>query len=60
VVLNPEQLQVASFATTSAEADAVLQPVTAPNCYSPKCMPTALPEQCPETRTVVQTGAVGD
>jgi hypothetical protein len=55
--LSIDQIDVASFETTVAEPGAVTSPYTAPqpNCYSPLCMPTALPEQCPETGTVVQT-----
>ncbi|HET7462864.1 MAG TPA: hypothetical protein VFJ82_16540 [Longimicrobium sp.] len=53
--LSVEQIEVASFETTAAEADAVAQPwytAPEPNCYSPFCIPTALPDQCPETGTV--------
>jgi hypothetical protein len=52
--LAVEQIEVASFETTAAEVPAVAQPYTAPqpNCYSPFCMPTALPDQCPDTGTV--------
>jgi hypothetical protein len=53
--LSVEQIQVASFETAVHEGVSAQQPVTAPtpNCYSPFCMPTALPDQCPETGTVV-------
>ncbi|HET7231554.1 MAG TPA: hypothetical protein VFJ16_16210 [Longimicrobium sp.] len=52
--LSVEQIQVVSFETTATEADAVAQPaITAPqpNCYSPLCIPTDLPEQCPDKFT---------
>ncbi len=51
--LSVEQIQVVSFETTVPEADQVAQPITAPqpNCYSPLCIPTDLPEQCPNKLT---------
>lgn len=60
--LSVEQIEVASFETTAVEVGVVTSPYTAPqpNCYSPLCMPTALPDQCPETQTVFPTGAVAD
>ena len=57
--LNIEQLQVTTFDTTPASYD--LSPNGSntippePNCYSPYCVPTDLPEQCPDT-TRQQTG----
>lgn len=53
--LSVEQIEVTSFETTGSSADAVAQPRYTPpeaNCYSPFCIPTALPEQCPETANV--------
>jgi hypothetical protein len=48
--LSVDQIEVASFETAVADGGAALQPVTAPqpNCYSPLCIPTDLPEQCPK------------
>jgi hypothetical protein len=62
VPLSVDGIEVASFETTAVKAGVVTSPYTAPqpNCYSPFCMPTALPDQCPETQTVVQTGAVAE
>ena len=57
MTLSVDQLQVTSFATASPES-APLAPYTIPpeeNCYSPYCVPTDLPEQCPDT--TVQTAA---
>jgi len=56
--LSVDQIEVASFETTRQPVD-VAYPITTPqpNCYSPLCMPTALPEQCPQTGTVVETAA---
>jgi hypothetical protein len=49
--LSPDQLEVTSFATTSAVSP--VQPYTqAVGCYSPLCMPTMLANQCPETGTI--------
>ena len=50
--LSADQIQVTSFETAAAEAGGVPQPLTTPRpgCYSPKCVPTALPEQCPDTQ----------
>lgn len=47
--LSIEQIEVASFETTASDSP-VAQPYTAPqpNCYSPLCIPTDLPEQCPD------------
>jgi len=48
--LSVEQIEVASFETTAG--DVVAQPVTTPQpCYSPLCIPTDLPEQCPDKQT---------
>ncbi|HVG43934.1 MAG TPA: hypothetical protein VM890_04365 [Longimicrobium sp.] len=55
--LSVNNLLVTSFETTSYEL-ASLSPDTIPpeeNCYSPYCVPTDLPEQCPDT--TVQTAA---
>lgn len=51
--LSVEQIEVVSFETTASDSPVAVQPYTAPqpNCYSPFCMPTALPDQCPETGT---------
>lgn len=51
--LSVEQIAVTSFDTTTADSDGVAQPITAPqpNCYSPLCIPTDLPEQCPDKQT---------
>jgi len=57
MALNVDQLEVTSFETTAFEISPV-QPYTppVPNCYSPLCIPTDLPEQCPD-KTTVQTAA---
>jgi len=50
--LSVDQIEVGSFETTAAGTDAVAEPVTTPRpCYSPLCIPTDLPEQCPEKQT---------
>lgn len=51
--LSVEQIEVASFETAAPDSPAVAQPYTAPqpDRHSPLCIPTALPEQCPETGT---------
>ena len=56
--LSIDQLQVTSFDTTPAAYDispneAYTPPI--PHCYSPLCIPTDLPEQCPDKTTL--TGA---
>jgi hypothetical protein len=50
--LNPEELQVTSF-EPAARLTAAPASITAPepDCYSPYCYPTQLPEQCPDTDT---------
>lgn len=58
--LRIDQLEVASFDTLPASYDlSPNQPYTPPqpNCYSPLCIPTNLPEQCPD-KTTQQTGAL--
>jgi hypothetical protein len=47
--LSVEQIEVVSFETATVEP-VVDQPFTPPqaNCYSPLCIPTDLPEQCPD------------
>jgi hypothetical protein len=49
--LSVDQLEVVSFSTTESmpPAQRFTEEV---GCYSPFCMPTALPEQCPDTGTV--------
>ena len=48
--LTVDQIEVTSFATAEAASiDSVAYTAPQPNCYSPLCIPTALPEQCPET-----------
>ena len=46
--LSADELQVTTFDVTP-EVGTVSNPITAPqpNCYSPLCIPTDLPEQCP-------------
>ena len=59
MALSIDQLEVTSFDTTPEAYDlSPNQPYTPPirNCYSPLCMPTALPDQCPET-TLTGAGA---
>jgi hypothetical protein len=54
MALSLHQLEVTTFDTMPASYNvSPNQPYTPPvaNCYSPLCMPTALPEQCPETTT---------
>jgi hypothetical protein len=51
MTLSVGNLLLTSFETTTLEA-AELAPYTIPpeeNCYSPYCVPTDLPEQCPDT-----------
>jgi hypothetical protein len=53
--LSVEQIEVVSFETAVSDGGVVAQPITAPtpNCYSPLCIPTDLPEQCPDKTTVI-------
>lgn len=56
--LSVDQLEVVSFEIAPvSDGGVVAQPITAPtpNCYSPLCIPTDLPEQCPD-KTPVITG----
>jgi hypothetical protein len=57
MALSLQQLEVTSFETTPAFDLSPNQAYTAPepNCYSPLCIPTNLPDQCPDetTQTVV-------
>lgn len=56
--LSIDQLQVTSFETTAEPYDlSPNMPYTPPvkNCYSPLCIPTELPEQCPDKTTVPAT-----
>lgn len=48
--LSIEQIEVTSFETSVPDSPGVAHPITAPepNCYSPLCIPTDLPEQCPD------------
>ena len=57
MTLSVDQLQVTSFETSTFEP-APIGPYTPPiaNCYSPLCIPTDLPEQCPD-KTTVRTAA---
>ncbi len=49
--LSTEQLQVTLFPTLGVPASP--SPVTdEPECWSPKCGPTAAPVVCPDTGTV--------
>ena len=57
MALHIDQLEVTSFETSSGFDLSPAEPYTppVPNCYSPLCIPTDLPEQCPDKTT--QTGA---
>jgi hypothetical protein len=57
MTLAVDQLEVTSFETVSYEP-AQLSPYTPPipDCYSPYCVPTDLPDQCPP-ETTIQTAA---
>ena len=57
MALSVDQLQVTSFETDSYESTALAQDTIPPEegCYSPYCVPTDVPEQCPDT--TVQTAA---
>jgi len=47
--LSVDQIEVSSFATAEANsANDVAYTAPQPNCYSPLCIPTELPEQCPQ------------
>jgi hypothetical protein len=57
--ISIDDLEVTTFDPMPASfevAPAVLFTPPEPNCYSPYCIPTDLPEQCPD-KTTVQTGA---
>jgi len=50
--LEVDQLAVDSFSTTTESMPPAQRYTEEKGCYSPFCMPTALPEQCPEPVTV--------
>jgi hypothetical protein len=59
--ISIDQLEVTTFDPMPASFELVAaEPYTppVPNCYSPLCIPTELPEQCPK-ETTVQTEAGG-
>jgi hypothetical protein len=60
MALSLQQLEVTSFETAPALDLSPNQPYTPPqpNCYSPLCIPTELPEQCPDKTT--QTGVAAE
>jgi len=59
--ISIDQLEVTTFDPMPESFEVVpAQPFTPPqpNCYSPLCIPTDLPEQCPD-KTTVKTEAGG-